>query len=81
MGGGKGAKKLNKKQAHEKKERNEERRAAKRSGGGKAQTPRLYAHLEAIASRDAGALARLLLPSTWAPHACGNSMLAYESPG
>ena len=81
MGGGKGAKKLNKKQAHEKKERNEERRAAKRSGGGKAQTSRLYAHLEAIASRDAGALARLLLPSTWAPHACGNSMLACESPG
>jgi hypothetical protein len=78
MGGGKGAKKLTKKQV-DKKERNEQRRAAKRSGG-KAQTSRLHAHLEAIASRDAGALARLLLPSTWAPHACGNSMLACESP-
>lgn len=79
--GGKGAphrsKKLSKKQ--EKKKLNEERRAAKRRAQQDSSGDAAVARLEAIASREKSAIARLLLPSTWEQHACGNSMLACES--
>ena len=82
--GGPKQKKLTKKQ--EKKRLNDERRAAKRrqqkgdAGRSDDQGDAAVARLEAIASRDAAAIARLLRPSTWEPHACGSSMLACESP-
>lgn len=79
-GAPRGPKKLSRKQEKKQQQQlNEKRSAAKRLARDTCGDAAI-AQLEAIASRKKGGIIeRLSRPSTWAQHACGNSMLARES--